>query len=170
MALAASRTNSIRFRNRLAVSGLTVQMLGGSAEVSLAKAREKAAEARKLSKSGVDPLTNRDEELERRRLEKEAQRLAQATARAKATPFKDVALDYIAAHRAGWKNAKHAQQWENTLATYAFKVIGELPTQEVAKDPTCATGTADFQVEAVAIIGHSSQSDPDYFLYGFCRQ
>jgi integrase len=68
---------------------------------------------------------------ERQQLEKEAERLAQATARARATPFKDVALDYIAAHRAGWKNAKHAQQWENTLATYAFKVIGELPTQEV---------------------------------------
>ncbi|WP_414873013.1 MULTISPECIES: phage integrase central domain-containing protein [unclassified Pseudomonas] len=39
----------------------------------------------------------------------------------------------MAAHRAGWKNAKYAQQWENTLATYAFKVIGDLPTQEVCE-------------------------------------
>ena len=27
---------------------------------------------------------------------------------------------YIEAHRAGWKNAKHAQQWENTLSTYGL--------------------------------------------------
>ncbi|WP_259674771.1 tyrosine-type recombinase/integrase [Pseudomonas fluorescens] len=48
-------------------------------------------------------------------MKKEAERLAQDTAKIRATPFKEVALDYIAAHRAGWKNAKHAQQWENTL-------------------------------------------------------
>ncbi|MGE6992107.1 tyrosine-type recombinase/integrase [Pseudomonas sp. NPDC047961] len=46
--------------------------------------------------------------------------------------FKKVATDYIAAHRAGWKNVKHAQQWENTLATYAEPVIGHLPAAEVS--------------------------------------
>lgn len=57
--------------------------LGRSPEVSLAEAREKAAEVRKLSKSGVDPLTRRDEELERQRQEKEAERLARDAARTK---------------------------------------------------------------------------------------
>lgn len=130
--LKVGRSGGASWIFRYKIAGKSRDMgLGGCPEVSLAKAREKAAEARKLSKSGVDPLTRRDEELERQRLEKEAERLAQDAAKTKATPFKDVALDYIAAHRAGWKNAKHAQQWENTLATYAFKVIGALPTQEV---------------------------------------
>lgn len=40
----------------------------------------------------------------------------------------------------------------------------------VAKDPTGATGAADFQIEAVAINGHSSQPSPDDFLHVFCRQ
>jgi integrase len=130
--LKVGRSGGASWIFRYKIAGKSRDMgLGGSPEVSLAKAREKAVEARKLSKSGVDPLTHRDEELERQQLEKEAERLAQDAAKTKVTPFKDVALDYIAAHRAGWKNAKHAQQWENTLATYAFKVIGELPTQEV---------------------------------------
>ena len=38
---------------------------------------------------------------------------------------------YIAAHRAGWRNAKHAAQWEATLATYAEPVIGALPVQAI---------------------------------------
>lgn len=130
--LKVGRSGGASWIFRYKIAGKSRDMgLGGSPEVSLANAREKAADARKLSKSGVDPLTHRDEELQRQRLEKEAERLAQDAAKAKATPFKDVALDYIAAHRAGWKNDKHVQQWENTLATYAFKVIGDLPTQEV---------------------------------------
>ncbi len=35
------------------------------------------------------------------------------------------------AHRVGWRNAKHAQQWENSLATYASPVFGKLPVQSV---------------------------------------
>ncbi len=35
------------------------------------------------------------------------------------------------AHRAGWRNAKHAAQWEATLATYAEPVIGELSVQAI---------------------------------------
>jgi hypothetical protein len=43
---------------------------------------------------------------------------------AKTTTF-DAARDaYIAAHEASWRNAKHRQQWSNTLATYASPVIG----------------------------------------------
>jgi integrase len=131
--LKVGRSGGASWIFRYKIAGKSRDMgLGGTPEVSLAKAREKAAEARKLSRSGVDPLTSRDEGVERQRLEQEAERLVQAIAIAKATPFKDVALDYIAVHRAGWKNAKHAQQWENTLATYAFKLIGDLPTQEVS--------------------------------------
>jgi integrase len=130
--LKLGRTGRASWIFRYKLAGKSRDMgLGRHPEVSLSVAREKAADARKLSKSGIDPLTSRDEEMERQRLEKEADRLVQDAVRAKATTFKEVALDYIAAHRAGWRNAKHAQQWENTLATYAFKVIGDLPTQEI---------------------------------------
>jgi integrase len=83
-----------------------------------------AADQRKLLLAGTDPMAMRDAERERQR---EAQRVEAA----KAVTLKDVAVGYIAAHRAGWKNAKHAQQWENTLATYAEPVIGHLPASEV---------------------------------------
>jgi integrase len=38
---------------------------------------------------------------------------------------------YIAAHSAGWHNARHAAQWSTTLREYAVPVIGRLPVQEV---------------------------------------
>jgi integrase len=49
----------------------------------------------------------------------------------KAITFKQCAEAYIKAHRAGWRDAKHAQQWGNTIATYAEPVIGALPVQAV---------------------------------------
>ena len=38
---------------------------------------------------------------------------------------------YIASHRAGWRNGKHAGQWGATLSTYAYPIIGALPVQAV---------------------------------------
>ncbi|EJM06838.1 Integrase [Pseudomonas sp. GM102] len=117
---------------RYKLSGKSRYMgLGKHPETSLAAAREKASDARRLSRSGVDPIASRDEVLERKRLEKEATFLSERETPTKPITFKEVALDYIAAHKAGWKNAKHAQQWKNTLTTYAFKVIGDLATQEI---------------------------------------
>ena len=45
--------------------------------------------------------------------------------------FRQCAERYIAAHQAGWRNAKHTSQWRNTLATYAFPVFGDLPVQAI---------------------------------------
>ena len=60
--LKVGRSGGASWIFRYKIAGKSQDMgLGGSPEVSLAKAREKAAEARKLSKSGVDPLTSRDE-------------------------------------------------------------------------------------------------------------
>jgi len=39
--------------------------------------------------------------------------------------------ELLKAHRAGWRNGKHAAQWEATLKTYAEPVIGALPVQAV---------------------------------------
>lgn len=91
--------------------------LGGCADVGLAEARDKAAQARKQVKQGIDPL--------------EAKHIEDVEEQAKATTFKDAANEYIKLHRAGWKNAKHAQQWENTLRDYVFPRFGDKPIQEV---------------------------------------
>jgi integrase len=91
--------------------------LGGCGDVGLAEARDLAAEARKKLKQGIDPL--------------EAKIQDEATQQAKLVTFEDLARDYIKLHRAGWKNAKHIQQWENTLRDYAFPKFGRKPIQEV---------------------------------------
>ncbi len=87
--------------------------LGGAATVTLAEARQKAAEARKLLGEGEDPIETA-----------RAQVVAAATRKANATTFREAANQYIAAHSTGWRNAKHAAQWQSTLETYAFPVLG----------------------------------------------
>jgi integrase len=94
--------------------------LGSLDVVSLAEAREKAAECRKLRDQGKDPIEARS-----------ALRTSAAAERAKAMTFDQCAERYIAAHRTGWRNLKHASQWQNTLATYVFPIFGRLPVQAV---------------------------------------
>ena len=45
--------------------------------------------------------------------------------------FQQCAEGYITAHRAGWRNGKHRDQWSNTLATYVNPVFGSLPVQNI---------------------------------------
>jgi integrase len=94
--------------------------LGPLALYGLQEARTKALSARKLRHEGIDPIEARRAERARKRLEE-----------AKAMTFRQCAEDYINSHRAGWRNGKHAGQWNATLATYAFPVIGGLPVQSV---------------------------------------
>jgi hypothetical protein len=42
-----------------------------------------------------------------------------------AKTFATVAGEYIAAHKAGWKNANHGDQWEATLKAYVYPFFGE---------------------------------------------
>ena len=97
----------------------------GAAALSLAGARDAAAALRLKVKSGVDPLT------ERHQTAAHALAMAQAALVAGMT-FKGAAEAYIAANEAGWRNPKHRQQWRNTLATYVYPVVGDLPVAEVA--------------------------------------
>ena len=90
--------------------------LGSYITVSLAEARDRALECRKLREKDIDPIDAREE----------ARRQA-AIERVKSLKFKDAATAYMAAHRVAWKNDKHAAQWTATLKTYAYPVIGDLP-------------------------------------------
>ena len=94
--------------------------LGPLALYGLQDARAKALDARRKRHDGIDPI-------EARRAERARQRLDAA----KVTTFKQCAEAYINAHRAGWRNGKHAGQWGATLSTYAYPHIGALPVQAV---------------------------------------
>lgn len=96
----------------------------GPDAISLGKARDKADALRLQVKAGTDPLA------ERHREAAEALAAAQAAQIAGKT-FKAVAEDYISANEDGWRNAKHRQQWQNTLATYVYPVIGDLPVADI---------------------------------------
>jgi len=39
--------------------------------------------------------------------------------------FAEAAKEYIAEQAKGWTNAKHADQWTNTLDTYAMQAVGQ---------------------------------------------
>ena len=94
--------------------------LGSTALVGLAEARELAADARRLCKAGIDPIEQRKTE-----------RAAAELQRAQSLTFKECAARFIASQRDGWSNSKHVSQWENTLATYAEPVFGEIAVQDI---------------------------------------
>jgi len=96
----------------------------GAGGLSLAEARDRAAAMRFKVKAGIDPLAERQE------AEAHAKAAAQASSAA-STTFTDAARAYIDANGDSWRNAKHRQQWENTLATYAYPVVGNMPVAEV---------------------------------------
>jgi integrase len=104
---------------RYALDGKARAMgLGPVHSVPLAQARQKAAAARALLAQRVDPMDARAN-----------QRPSHAL-----VTFKDVALDYVAAHASGWHNAKHRHQWTTTLSEYVFPIIGALPVAGVDVD------------------------------------
>jgi integrase len=85
--------------------------LGPYPEVGLARAREKALEARRIVKDGRDPLAERS--------------------RAAFLTFQAAAAALIASKRPGWRNAKHAAQWTSTLAAYAYPKLGGFDVRAV---------------------------------------
>jgi integrase len=94
--------------------------LGALADVSLADARGQATKCRRQLQDGIDPIEAR-----------KAQKAAAKLEAAKAMTFRQAGEVCIAARKAGWKNAKHTDQWTNTLEAYAYPVLGGLPVQQV---------------------------------------
>ncbi|WP_319825819.1 tyrosine-type recombinase/integrase [Thalassovita sp.] len=85
--------------------------LGAYPEVSLAMARERALEARRLIAEGEDPIAKKQQ--------------------TKPKTFKEAAQELIESKRPGWKNAKHAAQWASTLEAYAFPKLGQMQVAKV---------------------------------------
>jgi integrase len=84
----------------------------------LADARIKAADARKLIATGVDPIQ------------------AKASTRQQKT-FGELADELIASLSIGWKNEKHKKQWPSTLNSYAASLrpmnVADITTEHVMR-------------------------------------
>lgn len=106
---------------RVMVGGKRRDMgLGGYPEVKLAEAREAAEVARKQIRNNVDPINARA-------IEKAAIRADAG----KSMTFQASALAFIAANEGSWRNAKHRQQWGNSLEAYAYPIIGKMNLRDI---------------------------------------
>jgi hypothetical protein len=94
-----SKKFSYRFTNP--ETHKTTEMgLGSSMVVTLAEARDRAHEARKLVAAGINPITARREGRQRK---------------ASARTFGECAEALIESKRSGWRSAIHAMQWSASL-------------------------------------------------------
>jgi integrase len=110
---------------RYKVAGKSRYMgLGSAAVVSLKQAREKADAARLQRTDHVDPIEDR----EQKAATKVAARRAEE---AKAMTFSKYADEYIADHKAEWRNPTHRKQWQSTIDQYAKPVLGNLALSEI---------------------------------------
>ncbi|WP_237217992.1 tyrosine-type recombinase/integrase [Ruegeria lacuscaerulensis] len=84
--------------------------LGGADVVTLNQARERALEYRRMAKSGLNPRFNAQHEI---------------------PTFEELSRQVHIDRLPTWKNAKHGQQWLNTLRDYAFPKIGRMPVDSI---------------------------------------
>ena len=106
---------------RFAIGGRERHMgLGSLNTVGMGEAREEAERCRKLVRERKDPIALRD-----------AARAEERTANTRLRSFDAAAAIYLRDHEAGWKNAKHRQQWVNTLRDYVSPAIGKMPVQSI---------------------------------------
>ena len=97
--------------------------LGGLAVVPLAKAREKAAEARAHLAAGRDPLA--------------ARKASENDNLEEGRSFGAVADALIKSMEPSWKNPKHRAQWKMTLRVYC-KPLRELPIDHITTEDVLA--------------------------------
>ena len=94
--------------------------LGSLDTISLAEAREAAVHCRKLRVQGIDPIAAR-----------KAERTKAALEAARAMTFDQCRDAYIAAHRAGWRNVKHASQWRTPSRPTQPRSSAKLPVAAI---------------------------------------
>lgn len=121
LALQVTTPTSRSWVLRVTVAGRRREFgLGSLDAIGLAAAREAARQLHAQIALGLDPHA------ERRKAA-----AASHAARAKEKDFQTAAEEFIRTKSPGWSNAKHAQQWSNTLAKYAYPVIGSIPVHLV---------------------------------------
>ncbi|SMD05116.1 tyrosine-type recombinase/integrase [Primorskyibacter flagellatus] len=86
--------------------------LGGADVVTLNQARDRALDYRRMAKQGLNPRYNAKREVQ---------------------SFEEFAQQVHIDRMPTWKNAKHGQQWINTLRDYAFPKIGRMPIDSIGQ-------------------------------------
>ncbi len=94
--------------------------LGSANTLSLAEAREKATQLRKMRLEQIDPIQAR-----------QGAKMEEAVAKAKMMTFDQCALAYMADHSSSWRSAKHARQWRQSLEDHVSPVFGFLPVASI---------------------------------------
>jgi Arm DNA-binding domain len=94
--------------------------IGQFPTVTLSDARVRATEARRLIVDDVDPIENRRQQRAQTKLQM-----------ARRITFARCGALYINSHKTAWRNRKHSAQWEATLKTYAYPMIGDLPVAAI---------------------------------------
>jgi integrase len=87
--------------------------LGAPKHIGLANVREKAAEYRKQIRDGINPSVKSTHPSEI------------------APTFAEAAKQAHQIKQRGWKNPKHTQQWINSLRTYAYPHIENMPVDQI---------------------------------------
>ena len=158
--LVVSLSGARKWVFRFMRAGKRVEMgLGSAADVTLAQAREKATDARRLAKAGKDPVSAR-----------RAERAAGAD-----ETFGPFALKLIETIETGFRNQKHRAQWRTTLTTYAAPIwnkrLADIETDDVlsclkpiwqakAETASRARGRIERVLDAAAARGLRSRDNP----------
>ncbi|WEQ55145.1 integrase arm-type DNA-binding domain-containing protein [Komagataeibacter nataicola] len=95
--------------------------LGSYPGLSLAGARDRAVDLRRMIKEGTDPLVERAKEKAARKMEQGG-------------TFAEVAQRYITEQAPAWKDRKAAATWAGSLANHVFPVFGDRPIKDVDTD------------------------------------
>lgn len=119
--LQVSKSGSKSWIMRYTMAGKPCEMgLGSYQTFTLAEARKRATAQRKHLTDGINPL-------EKKRSDQLTRRMAEASI----ITFDKAATAYIDSNSPSWRNAKHGDQWRNTIAAYASPVIGKLPVSKI---------------------------------------
>ena len=94
--------------------------LGPYPLISLAEARAKARNAKRMLLDGIDPLHA-----------KRKTRTDELLQIARTKTFKECAEQYIATHDSDWSSAKSRAAWISTFKNYVYPKIGALPVADI---------------------------------------
>ena len=99
--------------------------LGAFPYVSLAEAREKALDYRRIARAGRIPASSA--KADRPLSEREPRK----PAKSRAPAFRTLAAEVIDFHRPTWRNPRSGAQWESSLRDYAYPAFGNKPVDQV---------------------------------------
>lgn len=93
--------------------------IGKRKHLTLAEARQKAAEGRRLARSGIDPRILWDKAIE------------------VVPTFADKATAYWQLNKGTWRNDKHRETWLTSLQAHAFPMLGDKRVDEIDTSHIC---------------------------------